>query len=62
MSQSFGTAQPFAYVTSIQNLYPLVFVCFSGFCSGATQGLLSIDELNLEVKRKYGTDSEKKMV
>ena len=35
-------------------------VLFAGFCSGLTVGYLSIDELQLEIKMKNGTDDEKR--
>lgn len=37
-------------------LYASGLSCLAGFCSGATQGLLSIDMLNLELKLKSGTE------
>ncbi|CAD8141669.1 unnamed protein product [Paramecium octaurelia] len=39
----------------------LLLILFSGFCSGATQGLLSIDQITVEVKLRYGNEQEKKM-
>lgn len=36
--------------------------CLAGFCSGATQGLLSIDMLSLELKMSSGTQEEKQIV
>ena len=35
---------------------------FAGLCSGLTVGYLSIEELNLELKLKNGTENEKKLV
>lgn len=40
-------------------LYAVGLSMLASFCSGNTQGLLSIDMLNLELKMKSGTDHEK---
>ncbi|KAM3144540.1 hypothetical protein pb186bvf_003409 [Paramecium bursaria] len=37
----------------------LILLILSGFYSGATQGLLSIDEITIKVKLKYGNNQEK---
>ncbi|CAD8052480.1 unnamed protein product [Paramecium sonneborni] len=42
-------------------LISLCLILFSGFCSGATQGLLSLDQITIEVKKIYGTEQEQKM-
>ena len=40
----------------------LVCTCWGGLMSGLTVGLLSIDELELELKKSIGTDIERRQV
>ena len=39
----------------------IVCICFAGICSGLTVGLLSIDQLDLEIKKINGNKTEKNL-
>ncbi|OMJ76683.1 hypothetical protein SteCoe_23878 [Stentor coeruleus] len=49
---------PMQYV--IYSIVSMALVCFGGLMSGLTVGLLSIDELDMEIKLTNGTPKEKK--
>ena len=60
MDYSFQTRRLEASIDPVASII-LIFVCIvcAGFASGLTQGLLSLDAMEMTIKARSGTDEEK---